>query len=386
MAPNLQILQAVRVNAIMRALQDTRELPGDLVALSRTPIVPASDGEIMARFTGRVLIADLVADDQKAAVYSAGKFTLETSGAPNLKHGQMLTQEQLKQLEAISSTNVQDDTGFFTDTENSIVDALLLGVRQRMEAICVARWIDGFSYNRLGIRMENVTWGMPADLKVTLEVPITDHANCKIVTYILNLIRLAQVRYGIRYDRLTMSLAAFNEMIACDEFATKARMYLAPNVSFVNLNTQNTEDMKTLAQRVLGLAEIELYDSRYWSEDESGAIVSEPFLPINKFVFSARANDNSRQVADFANGIPTEVTVANLLGAGAGGMIGTLPRNTRGPISYVTGELNPPQVTYWGVGRGWSRKHMLQETAVMTVAPAVGDDAIEETIPVGEPF
>jgi hypothetical protein len=369
---DLQILQAVRVNAIMRALQDTRELPGDLIALRRTPIVPAADGEIMARFTGRVLIADLVADDQKAAVYSAGKFTLERSGAPNLKLGQMLTQEQLKMLEAVAN-GVEDETGFFNDTENYIVDALLLGVRQRMEAIRVASWIDGFSYNRLGIRMENVTWGMPADLKVTLEVPVTDHANCKIVTYISQLKRRAQVRYGIMYDRWTLSRAAFDHVIQCDEFKEMARTYLAPNVSFVNLNTADTRSMQTL----------EFYDSRYWSQDEDGSIVSEPFLPINKSALSSRANDNSRAVADFANGVPTEVTIANL-GQGTG-MIGTLPRNTRGPVAYVTAEHNPPQVTYWGVARGWARKHMLQETAAITLAPAAGEDAIEETIEVGEP-
>lgn len=382
MAPNLQILNAVRVNAIMRALQDTRELPGELIALNRTPIVPAADGEIMARFTGRVLIADLVADDQKAAVYSAGKFQLERTGAPNLKLGQMLTQEQLKMLEAVAN-GVEDETGFFTDTENYIVDALLLGVRERMEAIRVASWIDGFSYNRLGIKMENVTWGMPADLKLTLEVPITDHANCKIVTYISQLKRRAQVRYGIMYDRWTLSRAAFDHVIQCDEFKEMAQTYLAPNVSFVNLNTADTRSMQTLAERVFGLAEIEFYDSRYWSQDEGGALTSEPFLPINKSVLSARANDNSRAVADFANGVPTEVTIANL-GQGTG-MIGTLPRNTRGPIAYVTAEHNPPQVTYWGVGRGWVRKHMPQETAAITLAPAVGDDAIVDAIEVGEP-
>jgi len=382
MAPNLQILQAVRVNAIMRALQDTRELPGDLIALRRTPVVPAADGEIMARFTGRVLIADLVADDQKAAVYSAGKFTLERSGAPNLKLGQMLTQEQLKMLEQVAN-GVEDETGYFNDTENYIVDALLLGVRQRMEAIRVASWIGGFSYNRLGIKMENVTWGKPADLKVTLEVPITDYENCKIVTYITNLMERAQVRYGITYDRLTLPRAAFRQVIRCKEFQDMARQYLAPNVSFVNLNTSDIRTMRTLAENVFGLEEIEFYDSRHWGQTEGGLLVSERYFPINRAVLSARANDNSRAVADFANGVPTEVTIANL-GTGTG-MIGTLPRNTRGPIAYVTAEHNPPQVTYWGAGRGWVRVHMPQETAAITLAPAAGEDAIEETVEVGEP-
>ena len=388
MAPQLQALQAMRVNSIMRGLVDTRELPGDLLWLRRTPIVPAVNGEIMARFTGRVQIADLVADDQRAGVYSAGKWSFETNNAPNLKHGQMLTQEQLDLIAAIEANGGVDNDpdGIWSEMENGVLDDLLLGVRQRMEAICVARAMDGFSYNRLGIVMDNVTWGMPSDLKVTLEVPITDHANCKIVSYILGLRRLAKVRYGITYDRLTMSLALFNEMTSCLEFQEKARMYLAPNVSFINLSVENTQDMQNLAQKVFSGMEIELYDSRYWSQGEDGTLVSSPYQPINKIIFSAKANDGSRRVCDWANGVPTEVTVANILGGDTSGMIGNLPRGTRGPVGYVTGTHNPPQVTYWGVAKGWSRKHLLQETAVMTVAPDVGDDAIEEMIPVGEPF
>jgi len=104
MAPNLQMFNGVRVTRMMRALDDVRNLPQDLVWLGRTPIVPAVDGEIMARFRGRVLIADLIADDQKAAVYSAGKFRIETSGIPNLKIGRLLTQEELKTFEAVTAT------------------------------------------------------------------------------------------------------------------------------------------------------------------------------------------------------------------------------------------------------------------------------------------
>jgi hypothetical protein len=381
----LQILSAARITGKIQALQDARTLPVNLRMLARTPIVPAEEGELMVSFIGNPVIADLVADDQKAAVYSVGKFRTETHGAPNIKLGQMLTQAQIKLLRQLGVS--QTRFAAFDNTENTILDQLLRGVRMRMEAICWARAMDGFSYRRLGIVMDNVTWGMPADLKVTLEVPITDHANCKIVTYISNLKRLAQVRYGIVYDRVSMSLAAFNEMIKCAEFQAQARVYLAPNVSFVNLNTANTRDMQTLAERVLGLAEIELVDDRYWSQGEDATLRSDPFLPINRFVFSARANDNDAMVADFANGVPAEVDVSNLVGDanGGGGIIGRLPEDAYGPVGYAEGQLNPPQITYWGVARGWSRKHLKQETAVMTVAPAAGPDAIAETIPIAEP-
>lgn len=378
----IQVLQAARITRKMKALQDARTLPQQLTMLRRTPIVSAEEGELMVSFIGNPVIADLVADDQRAAVYSVGKFRTETHGAPNLKLGQMLTQSQIKLLRSLGINPSKFLA--YDDKENTILDQLLRGVRMRMEAISWARAMDGFSYRRLGIIMDNVTWGMPRDLKVTLEVPITDHENCKIVTYINNLRRLAQVRYSIIYDRISMSLAAFNEMISCTEFQTKARMYLAPNVSFVNLNTENTDDMVALARRVLGVVEIELQDWRYWTQDEIGALTSEPYMPINKFVFSARMNDNDSLVADFANGVPAEVDVSNLV-RGSGGIIGALPADAYGPVGYAEGSLNPPQITYWGVGRGWGRKHMKQETAVMTVAPATGDHAIEEIISIAEP-
>jgi hypothetical protein len=161
MSQNLQIFQAVRITRMLKALDDTRNLPQSLVWSARTPDQNAVDGEIMGRFRGRVQIADLIADDQKAAVYSAGRFRMEMTGIPNLKLGQLLTQEQIKQFEAIQASGGPgiDPGNVFTDMENGILDNLLLGVRQRKESICVARILDGFSYDRLGIKMENVTFG-----------------------------------------------------------------------------------------------------------------------------------------------------------------------------------------------------------------------------------
>lgn len=384
MAPNLQMFNGVRVTRLMRALDDVRNLPQDLVWLGRTPVVPAVDGEIFARFRNRIMIADLIADDQKAAVYKAGKARLETTGMPNLKIGQLLTQEELKTFEAVIANGgiAEDPDNIVSDMENGILDALLLGVRQRMESICVARLLDGFSYDRLGIKLDNVSWGTPSNLKITVSNPWTDHTDATPVTDILTLKEVGKVQYGIEYDRLTLPQLAFREMIQCAEFQASARLFLAPNVSFVNLTIQNNEQMLNLAQNVLGFKVIETYDSRSWSQAEAGSITSTRFWPINKVALTATANDNNRGAADFANGVPTEVTVANM---GALNIMGTLPRGARGPIGYVTAEHNPPQLTYWGCGRGWSRKHLLQESAVLTVAPDSGDGAITDYIPVTEP-
>jgi hypothetical protein len=266
--------------------------------------------------------------------------------------------------------------------ENGMLDNILTGLRQRKESICVARILDGFSHNRLGIKMDNVSWGTPSDLKITPSNPWTDHTLGKPVTDILTAKEIAQVRYGIVYDRLTLPLAAFREMIQCVEFQNSARLFLAPNVSFVNLTIQNTPQMEALAQNVLGVKVLETYDSRYWSQDDSGASTSSRFWPINKVALTDTSNDNNRIAADFAHGVPTEVTVANMAPSE---MIGRLPAGSRGPIGYVTGEHNPPQLTYWGVDRGWTRKFLLQESAVITVAPASGAGSITDHIPVTEP-
>lgn len=377
------ILAAVRVNKIMSSLQDKRGVPQKLRFLSRTPIVPAADGEIMARFMGQILIADLIADGQRAGVYSAGKMFLETSNAPNLKLGAALNQDQLNQLNGMQS-GISIDDNLYPNTEARILDNLRLGVMQRQEALVVAAKLGGFSYDRLGIKMSGVSFGMPADLKITPTNEWTDSSNATPVTDVLTTKRLGQVKYGIVYDRIVLSLAAFNAMIATTEFQNKARTYLAPNVSFTNLNAADTEFQRNLATNVLGMKEIEIYDERYWTENGDGTIESAPFLPINEVILESTQSDNDASVLDFANGVVTEAIVSNI---GGSKINGQLPRNARGPVGYTTAEDNPPSITYWGVGRGFPRRHLMQATARLTIAPALGTGSLDETIDFGEiPF
>lgn len=372
----LQLLGAVRVNKVMRSLQDKRGIPQRLSFLARTPVVPASDGEIMARFMGQVLIADLIADGGRAGVYSAGKLFLETTKAPNLKVGAALNQEQLNQMDAyLSGVQVEDE--LFPMSESRILDNLRIGVMQRQEALLVAAKIGGFSYDRLGIKMENVSFGMPSDLKITPSNEWSDATNATPVTDVLTAKRVGQVKYGIVYDRIVMTLSAFNAMIATTEFQNKSRTYLAPNVSFTNLNAADTEFQRNLATNVLGVKEIEIKDDRYWTENTDGSLISAPFLPNNKVILESTMSDNDASVLDFANGVVTESIVSRV---GGSRINGQLPSNARGPVGYTTAEDNPPSITYWGVGRGFPRRHYQQATACLTIAPARGTGAIDETI------
>lgn len=375
-----QLLQAARLTRIIQSLQDVRTLPQPLKFLARTPIVPAIDSEIMARFTGFVTIADLVADDQQAVTYQNSKLSHETTNIPNIKHGTGLTQAMLNQLQSMMGVpgGMPNDMGLFSDYENRTIDGLLFGVRLRMEALIIAMWLDSLTYDRLGIKITGATWGMPSDLKATPGTTWDTAGSATPVNDIWSVRRTARVRYGQEYNRITMSTQAFMYMIATTEYQNKARTFLAPNASFTNLNVADLTFQQNLAANVLGL-EIELYDARYWSQDSAGNLVSTPLLPIIKVVLSNSGDDNDPTCYDFANGVTTESIVSGLAPSE---MVGSIGGPTRGPIAYATvpGDLNPPNISYWAVARGFPRKYRLQSTAVLTVG------TFSDTIAAGPPF
>jgi hypothetical protein len=378
MTTSLQLLQAQRINTIMQALQDTRLLPQQLRFLARTPLIPAVDGEIMASYQGYVYIADLIADDASAVAYNVGKFVTEATAVPNLKIGTPLTQAMLNQLNALVTNLASvEDRVMFLDWESRTIDSLLLGVRQRMEALIVAMHVGGFSYDRLGIKMTNVSWGRPSDLTITVSTPWSTAASATPVSDVWTARRTAQIRYGVTYDRITLSTQAFMYMIATDEFKAKALPLIGVGLTFANFSTENLQAMQALAEKVLGLS-IELYDSRYWYQTGPGSILSAPFLPIVKVILSSSQDDNDPTAADFANGVVTESIVGSLASTS---MVGNLGGARRGPLAYATvpPDLNPPNVTYWGVARGFPRLHRKQMSACLTVG------SFSDTIAATEP-
>jgi hypothetical protein len=367
------LLSVPRLNAIVSALMDVREIPQDLIFLNRTPLTPAVDAEILGRFIGQVLISDIVADDAQAAVYSSGRVILEKVNIPNLKHGIMVNQEQLNQLGTINRMGgIPNSDNIFNDYLMRTMDSIIVGIRQRMEALVVAMHIDGFSYDKLGIKMQNVTWGMPSTLKVTTAVPWTDTVNSTPITDILSMFRIGVVRWGEHYDRATMSRQAFDLMTRSAEFQNRARFLLAPGQPTASIPLLDYEYMTKLAGSMLNM-EIELYDARYWYQSTDGQITSAPFLPINRVVLTSKNNDNNRMAMDFANGIVTESIVASM--SQQLSVIGRFGGPAYGPVGYATSpnDLNPPTVTMWGVARGFPRKHRLQASAVLNVGTLVDE-------------
>jgi hypothetical protein len=385
MSTALQALSSVRINAIMAGLQDNRDLPRQLLFLNRTPVIPATDAEILARMVDRVLIADVIANDQPALVYASGKLNFETYIIPNLKLGSAISQEMINQLHSMAGNAVTvrspngEPVNFFENYRNNKIANLLLGVRQRMEALIIGMAIDQAMYDRLGIKF-NGTFGMPADLKVVVTTG-WDSTSATPVTDVWTLKNIAQRRYGIMYNRMTLSTQAFQYAIATTEFQNKAKPFLNVNLGaspFTVLNISNYMQYLPLAANVFG-CEIELYDARYWVQGEDGINFSQPFLPIVDVVLSSTESDNDASVMDFANAVTSESLVSALI---PGSMIGGGLDAQFGPIGYATSpntDLNPPNVTLWGAARGIPRKKYQQATAVLRVGSFV------DALPVTEP-
>jgi hypothetical protein len=332
--------------------------------LGRVPRVPAADEEIIARITGEVSAAELIADDQEAPVKSGGRIVYTSTKIPNLKHGRHFGQRQINLLERIEANAANAREG--REFENYMVSTLrglIRGVEDRMEMLLCSMATDSGTYDRFGIRLQDMTWGMPADLKVTAATPWSNPASTP-VTDIQTVVANGRVR-GVVYDRITMSTTAFRNMTRSTEFRNQMELVTRINVAVGNTALLNDTLMVGLAQQVLNLT-IELYDGVTNVQAYSGAIASERFLPENKVVLTSAAFDNDADVWDFANGIVTETQFYNYVDL----PFGTFDGPTEGPVGYATladSRLNPPGIILWAVARGFPRKKNPAASACLTV-------------------
>lgn len=361
------------IRGVIDELVDVRQYSTEFRWLNRLGITPALDGEIFARYKGRIYAADIISLDGKAVIRSAPSVRLTQTEIPILKHGAGLSREMLRLIMRIEQNLAsRSEMGLFANYTATELQNLILGVYTRMEALSCAMVMDGgptgFSYNRLGITMTGVTWDMPADLKVTLtgadqwDEPTT----AKPIANIHAIVQLAQQKYGIVFDRLSMSLETFNKMITTAEFQALARGTIFINGATTPLPLGNLQMMTPIAQSVLGIAEIEIDDRQFWTEANSGAESANRYVPANAVVFSVRGFDGRRNAYDFANA-ECEEAMPGMVPDIIGGFDGT-EGDGFGPLGYATAaspDGNPPGLNMWAVASGFPRKHKEAATAVL---------------------
>lgn len=365
--PAYEPLAYKRIQRMFRALQDVRQIPANLRFLSRTPIQPATDGEIMARLTERSIIADIVADDQAALVRNDHSITLEATKIPNVKRGTSVTQEMLNLIDRIrQGQTIGGDDNIFENYLQGRLERLLVGVRMQMNLMCAGMWLDAYSWSGGGVTTGTVTFGTPSDMKVDVDTSWATAASATPIADIQETQTTAREKYGKEFNRITMSSADFRDMIRTDEFRNLAAVYSQIALTSGNFPVSDTGLMQTIAGRILNMT-IELEDSQYGREANDGEHSYTRYLPTGKVVLSNSGDDNDPMVTDFANGIVTETVAGSMSIQGAPRMFNG---PEYGPLAFATlpnVDLNPPNVNLWGVARGFPRKHNQVAHAVLTV-------------------
>jgi hypothetical protein len=360
-----QILDSVKFNALILDQYSRYQQSLPTTFLNRTEEVNADDDEITTYFTGKVFAADIIADDSKAAVYEAGQLEYVTNTIPNLKVGRRFSQGMIARLNRIranlTSPGIRGEVDMFTNWETTTARDLIRAIQERKNALICAMMLDSITYDRLGIKITG-SWGMPSDLKSTPSTAWTS-TTATPITDILTLKSYAQQTYGETYDKITMTTPDFINMAATTEFKNLLAGLVNAPLASTAWNAYDPRMIK-LASELLQ-CEIELENKLIFSQGEDGTQSNARVLPLGKVLLSNRADEKDPTAYDFANALVIEAQVAGLVGDPdnvAGGQV-------FGPFGYFTGnaDLNPPNLTAWGVARGFPRKHRKTCTAVLTV-------------------
>jgi hypothetical protein len=387
----LDFFSPVRVRRVMQGVYDPRLMPQPLIWDRRIPTVPAADGEIMGRFEGFPMIADLIALDAQAVTYEFGKFQFYATRAPKLKMGIGLNETMLAALDRMNqNAATQDDIGIFRNWEQRMISSVRYGVDIRREALLISMLFDGLNYNRMGIIISGGTWGMFSDLKVTVGTS-WDQTTAKPITDIQTIRRTARMRYGINYNRITMSSQALLYASATTEFQNQAKAFVTPFLfggPAPASPTQSDGYLAALLGRILsgvpgqdsgglGGMTIELDDRRFWQKNSDGTTSSINLWPTAGVVLSDSSQDGNTMTWDFANGRLVEKIVADVAGGMAPPVI-----DSYGPTVYPTLsnlQLNAPGLSYWGAQYGFPRKHLRAANAAMVVGTFA--DGVASTLP-----
>lgn len=403
------LLATTRIKAIWNELKDIRQVSKDYrwtkstdgnlgnVAASGSPRIPiqnASHGEIFARFSDRITIAPIVAYNGIAPIKTQNvTVRLEQSTIPKIKHGTRIDEDMLIVLQRLNDnfTGVEsynsDDAQTFLNYEIRQLENLADGIDARLESMAIGMLCDSFVYSANGVQL-NMNWGMNADFKLTPGTlwgdgtPGISHgaSGATPLSDIWTLQTTLQQKYGVTFNRMSMSFQTFQYILNSTEFKNLAPLYftmfgIAPNVSSLPLN--DTATMKKLAEAMFGGKMMIEFDDRTVMVEQADLVnwaappatpASNQYLrlhPVNKVILTNTKDDNDRRIWDIAN-----APVIEALPGMIPGLIGGLGGDKYGPFPYASAaslNANPPGKELWVVQDAIPRKKQLDASAVLTV-------------------
>jgi hypothetical protein len=370
----LNILARERVDELARDIL-AEDTPSELRFYNRYPSQPTAPGQIMARYEGRGgVMADIITDDARAVVGMGRRIELSTEAVPNIKRGAHFTQEMIALLDSIGQRGgatrgeVETLTAYMQDEQREKIREI-----QRTVNFLLARClVEQLSYQRLNVTISNVSWGMPADLRLTpaVEWTVANAATATPVTDIREFLIYARDTYSETYNRLTMGSGVWTAIKASDEFRDQA--LLLPRLLTAGLTAgdiprvSESYQLQLFVEMLGGGIQIEIEDYAGAWVTNDGSRITERALPVNLVLLSNTADDGDPAVIRFAQDVVTE-TLISTLGAGSAVVGGGFPSRQFGPVSYVTAppDLNPPNATLWAVERGFPSKRRSTATAVI---------------------
>lgn len=364
---NSTILDSLRITRLIQDQSTRYQATLPLRFLDRLPLVPADDDEIIASITAKNFAADLVADDQAAAVYDGMALEFVTNAIPNIKIGTRLSQSLLNRLARMSmNLATTQDASYFTNWEVTTVNMLLRNVRERANMLACAMMTDSLNYSKNGVTVVG-NWGMPSNLKVTPSTLWTS-TSATPISDILTLKYTAATTYGEVYTRLTISTPDMLNLFATTEFKglIAGLTEIASPVPIGGFNTRDARNTRFFSE--LLQMEIEVEDKLLNTPNPDGTLTSSRVLPLGKVILSTVADDKDPSAMDFGNAVVTEAVAAQLVQDFGPD---NFPVGEQfGPIAFYTlpnAQLNPPGALAWAVMRGFPRKHRKTATAVLTV-------------------
>lgn len=377
----LDYLRDLRIDEIMEDMQDIRVLPGKLTFLDRLMKTPAPNSQLVAKHQGRVQIAPMIAVGAKAPIYKSQRFTVESNTLGKIKFGTHFSEDEMEEWLDLIDTSMKDPGSVLAGGMiRNTVKTQMMGILQQMEWLAVAMQLDGqlgtSSYSRVGYFLEGVTWGRYSDLKATPTIPW--QANPTTATPINDILAMKQLRaekYGRVTNRITMRTSVFRAIINTTEYQNKARQFLAPNVSYVNIPLVNNAQNRDLLGLVLEGMELVLTDTRYWNEDDSGTWSNQAYLPTTTtapVILDDSSDDGMGDVQDFGVGMPMESRMREI-GAPEGNsmIIGGPSGPVNRMISYaaVPPSMDPVGLTIFSAMKGFPRLYQRDSNAVLYVGP-----------------
>jgi hypothetical protein len=375
------------VNVVAQQMSDPRTVPGELFFLQRTPVLPATDRELTLRWRGAAVIADLIALDARATVYRMLQAKTAESEIPKLKFGTHLLESDIREILNIGQLQL-NLTGqipdFVLNLFGMLVGQLVLGRRWRLETMLIASMLNGFPYDRMGIKFTG-TFNRATDTIITPSPAWTDATNGLPLTNIGYVLDYFNVRYGVRLNRWLGSRQAFDTMVATDQFRDQSRFHIASLFNTGELPILSRDQNIQVFQRMFPqIEEVVFYDAHYRWEDDACFRNIQRLLPLNAVVLDSTQNDNNPAVRYLGNAPVTESAFINRVGAqpigeNAGNIFGGMQR---GPYYFTTvpHDLNPPQIDAWAVQHAWPILREPNNCAVLYIG------TLTETIPAVDTF